>query len=388
MESLSLFWQGTGIAQVSWGSLLMVGMGSLLLVLAIRQGLETIFLFSLGFAAVLANMPGSTLAEPGGMLYTLYEVGIRDGILPALVLLGVGILADFAPLIAMPALLFIGAAAQLGIFVTFLLALGVVGSFGHSFNILQAAVVGIAGGANVPTLVFAADRLAPELIGIAVVAIHVAVVLLPSLQSVLAVLLTSEQERQVVMGGLRPVSAWERILFPVMLLVTCLLLLPSIAPLLAPLAFGNLMRESGMIGRVSTGLSPAAHSGLLSLATLLLGLAIGGRLTPDRFFSVEAVWLMVLTIVAFGVGSASAFLMGKWLHRRSAGMVNPLLGAAGVAVVPMAARMVRKLGAEDVPPIELPAPMLAYAMGTNMAGLLSAIVAAGILISLLAGKSW
>ncbi|WP_130471867.1 sodium ion-translocating decarboxylase subunit beta [Candidatus Magnetaquicoccus inordinatus] len=388
MESLSLFWQNTGIAQATWGAIMMVGMGSLLLVLAIRQRVETIFLFSLGFAAVLANMPGSTLAEPGGMLYTLYEVGIRDGMLPALVLLGVGILADFGPLIAMPSLLFVGAAAQLGIFVTFLLALTLANSLGISFNLLQAAVIGIAGGANVPNLVFAADRLAPEMVGIAVVAIHAAVLALPSMQSLLAVLLTSEQERQVVMGALRPVSPWERILFPVMLMVTCLLLLPTIAPLLAPLAFGNLMRESGVIGRVTTGLSPAAHSGLLSLATLLLGLAIGGRLTPERFFSLESLTLFLFALVAFGVGSASAFIMGKWLHRQTAGAVNPLLGAAGIAVVPLAARMVRKLGAENVPPIELPAPMLAYAIGTNMAGLLSAIVTAGILLTLLAGKSW
>ncbi|MBF0182847.1 MAG: sodium ion-translocating decarboxylase subunit beta [Magnetococcales bacterium] len=388
MESLSLFWQNTGIAQVTFGSLLMVGLGTLLLVVAIRQGLETIFLFSLGFAAILANMPGSTLADPGGMLYTLYEVGIRDGMLPALVLLGLGILADFGPLIAMPSLLFVGAAAQAGIFVTVLLAMTLFSGFGPSFNEMQAAVIAIAGGASVPNLVFAADRMAPELVGVAVVAIHVAIVLLPTLQSLLAALFVSEQERQVVMGAMRPVSPWERILFPVLLLVTCLLLLPAIAPLLAPLAFGNLMRESGVVGRITTGLSPAAHSGLLSLATLLLGLAIGGRLTPDRFFSLETVSIILLTIIAFGVGSASALMMGKWLYRQSAGAVNPLLGAAGVAVVPLAARMVRKLGAENKPPIDLPAPMLAYALATNMAGLLSAIVAAGILLSLLAGKSW
>ncbi len=383
MEPLTLFWRTTGLAHMSWDSALMLGVGGVLIAVAIRREWESLFLFALGFSILLAHLPGSTLAEPGGLLYGLYEVGIRNGLLPALLCLGLGVLADFGPLIAMPSLLLVGAAAQTGIFVSLWIALV------WQTGLTEAAAMGLVGGANLPSLVFGVNRLAPDWLGTMVVALYACMALMPLLQIPIARLLTTEQERQVGMAPLRPVSRWERIFFPFLFLLPSLLLLPAIAPLLGLLAFGNLLKESGIAARLTMGLNPTMQTGLLPLITLLLGLAVGGKMSAERFFSLEMIGILGLGVVAFGIGSMAAVLMGKWLYRRTGGQVNPLVGVAGLAMVPLAARLAHKLGVEAAPDVRQRSQhplLLTYAMGVNMAGVIGSIVAAGILLTALGGR--
>lgn len=388
MESLTHFWLTTGLTHITWEAIAMMGIGGVLLYMAIAREFEPIFLFSLGFSVILSHMPGSAMAQPGGLLYQLYEVGVESGLFPALIFLGLGMLADFGPLIAMPSLLFVGAAAQTGIFVTLLIALVVSGWLGSPLDLASAAVVGMIGGANPPSMIFCADRLAPDLLGMIVVALYASMALLHLFQPPVMRLLTTEQERRVVMEPMRALSRWERVLFPLVLLLPCLLLLPAIAPLLGLLAFGNLLRESGVLERIMIGLSSTAQTRLLPIITLLFGLAVGGKLSADRFFSLEFVAIFLAGVVALSLGSVGGILMAKWLCHNGNGKVNPLVGAAGVAVVPLAARIANKLAAEasfggkEMPNIFL----LGHAMGANVAGVIGSMVAAGILLTVLDGR--
>lgn len=387
MEPLTLFWHTTGLTHVTWEALVMMGVGGVLLYLAIVREFEPILLFSIGFSVILSHMPGSTMAEPGGLLYLLYEMGVGSGLFPALFFFGLGILADFGPLIAMPSLLFVGAAAQMGIFITLLMAL-VVGSWlGFPFDLADAAVVGMIGGANPPNIIFFADRLAPDLLGTIVVVLYISMALLHLFQPPVMRLLTTEQERQVIMEPMRALSRWERVLFPLVLLVPCLLLLPTIAPLLGLLAFGNLLRESGVLERIMIGLSSTAQTRLLPVITLLFGLAVGGKLSAERLLSLETVGIFCLGVIALSLGSAGGILMAKWLCYGSNGKVNPLIGAAGVAVVPLAARIANKLAVEaSFSGREAPNTfLLGHAMGANVAGVIGSMVASGILLTVLNG---
>ncbi|MEO5362236.1 MAG: sodium ion-translocating decarboxylase subunit beta [Magnetococcus sp. DMHC-8] len=383
MESLLLFWQTTGLAQLDWGSLPMMGVGLLLLAVAIHREFEPVFVFACGFAILLANLPGSSLAEPGGVLYLLYELGVGTGLLPGLLCLGLGFLADFGPLLAVPALLWVGVAAQVGIFVALWLALLLHAGLGVPFGLTDAAAVGMIGGANLPGLVFFADRLAPDLLGRMVMVLYVGMALLPVIQAPIVRLLTTERERQVIMAPMRPVSHQERMWFPVVMMLPCLLLLPTIAPLLGWLAFGNLLRESGVVARFAVGSHATVQARLWSSVTLLLGLAVGGRVTAERFFSLETVAMFCLGMIALAVGSAAGLLVGKWLHRRD-GQVNPLVGVAGLALVPLAARLANRWGAEAAPD---PGRMLQHsslltaAMAANLAGVIGSIVVAGTLLA-------
>lgn len=386
MDSLTLLWQTTGLFHLTWGSLFMVGVGGGVLAVAIAREFEPVFLFALGFSIILTHMPGSTMAEPGGLLSLLYEGGVKNGLLPGLLFLGLGILTDFGPLIAMPSLLLVGMAAQTGIFLTLLAALAVSAGFGSPFSLTDAAAIGMIGGAHPASVIFCADRLAPDLLGSIVVALYAGMAVLPPLQSSIVRLLTTEQERQVVMPPLRPVSRWEKMLFPLVLLLPCLLFLPVIAPLLGLLAFGNLLRESGLLARITIGLEQTTQAGMLSIISLLFGLAVGSRLSAEGFFSLATLGIFGLAVLALGVGSAAGVLVSKGLQRIGRGVVNPLVGVAGVAAVPLTARMVGKLWAEASPDNRLSHPfLLACAMGANMAGVVGSVLAAGILLAVLGG---
>jgi len=429
-QGIDALWQSMGIANFVWGQILMVAVGGLLMFLAIRKGFEPLLLLPIGFGCVLANVPVAGLAEGSvgqlllaadpdhlaalakslgvppteladaaryakgaaaraadtlalnlgyepGMLYQFYEVAISTGIAPLLIFMGVGALTDFSALIAKPTTLLLGAAAQFGIFFTLIgaLALNVVPGF--DFTLADASAIAIIGGADGPTAIFLASKLAPDLLGAIAVAAYSYMALVPIIQPPIMRLLTTEAERQVVMSQLRPVSKLEKIMFPLTVLLLCLLFLPSAAPLIGMLTFGNLLRESGVVDR----LSKAAQNEIINAVTIILGLSIGSKLQADKFLSVETLGILALGAVAFCIGTATGVLMGKLMHRISGGKVNPLIGAAGVSAVPMAARVVNKVGLEANHHNFL----LMHAMGPNVAGVIGSAVAAGVLLAVVGG---
>jgi oxaloacetate decarboxylase beta subunit len=308
------------------------------------------------------------------MIGMIYHVGVETGIFPLLIFLGVGALTDFGALIARPSTLLLGAAAQFGIFATLIGALALNLVPGFHFSLSDAAAVAIIGGADGPTAIFLASRLAPDLLGAIAVAAYSYMALVPIIQPPIMRILTNKAERQVVMEQLRPVSRLERLFFPFAVLILCALLLPSAAPLIGMLTFGNLLRESGVVDR----LSRAAQNEIINVVTILLGLAIGSKLSGELFLTPQTLGILVLGAVAFGIGTAAGVLMGKLMHRMTGGKVNPLIGAAGVAAVPMSARVVNKVGlAENHHNF-----LLMHAMGPNVAGVIGSAVAAGVLLAL------
>jgi oxaloacetate decarboxylase beta subunit len=304
----------------------------------------------------------------------VYSVGIETGIFPLLIFMGVGALTDFSALIARPSTLLLGAAAQFGIFATLIGALALDLLPGFSFSIKDAAAIAIIGGADGPTAIFLASRLAPDLLGAIAVAAYSYMALVPIIQPPIMRVLTTRAERGVVMRQLRPVSRLERLLFPLAVLVLCALLLPSAAPLIGMLTFGNLLREAGVVER----LSRAAQNEIINVVTILLGLAVGSKLSADKFLTLETLGILILGALAFAIGTAAGVLMGKLMHRLSSGQVNPLIGAAGVSAVPMAARVVNKVGLE----VDHHNFLLMHAMGPNVAGVIGSAVAAGVLLAL------
>lgn len=374
MEDLIDLWLSTGIANLTWGQVLMMGVGGLLIYLAIAKRFEPLLLVPIGFEAILCNIPVAGIGGPDGMIGMVYHVGIETGAFPLLIFLGVGALTDFGALIAMPWTLLLGAAAQFGIFATLIGALALNGIPGFDFGLKEAASIAIIGGADGPTAIFLTSRLAPELLGAIAVAAYSYMALVPIIQPPIMRLLTTREERRVVMQQLRPVSRLERILFPILVLVLCALFLPDATPLIGMLTLGNLLRESGVVER----LSRSAQNELINVVTLLLGLAVGSKLSADRFLAVETIGILALGAVAFALGPAAGVVMGKVMHRVTGGKVNPLVGAAGVSAVPMAARLVNKVGLEEDPHNFL----LMHAMGPNVAGVIGSAVAAGILLAL------
>jgi oxaloacetate decarboxylase beta subunit len=286
--------------------------------------------------------------------------------------MGVGALTDFGPLLANPRTLFLGAAAQFGIFATLLGALGMTELGIMDFTLKEAAAIGIIGGADGPTAIYVSGMLAPQLLGAIAVAAYSYMALVPIIQPPIMRLLTTEEERKIHMVQLREVSKTERILFPIMLLLLVALLLPTAAPLLGMLAFGNLMRECGVVDR----LSDTTQNALINIVTIFLGLSVGSKLSAGQFLSVETLGILLLGVVAFAIGTASGVLMGKFMNKLSHNPINPLIGAAGVSAVPMAARVANKVGLEANPHNIL----LMHAMGPNVAGVIGSAVAAGIMI--------
>jgi oxaloacetate decarboxylase beta subunit len=367
-------WQSTGLASMEWGQALMIGVGLLLIYLAVVKKFEPLLLVPIGFGAILSNIPLAGISGPDGILGYVYHVGIETGVFPLLIFMGVGALTDFGALIAMPWTLLLGAAAQFGIFVTLLGALSLNFIPGFEFNLADASAIAIIGGADGPTAIFLASRLSPDLLGAIAVAAYSYMALVPIIQPPIMRLLTTDTERQVEMQQLRHVSKLEKILFPFVVLLLCAVFLPSAAPLIGMLTFGNLLRECGVVER----LSHASQNEIINVVTIFLGLAVGSKLSADKFLSVETLGILALGAFAFCVGTAAGVIMGKIMYRVTGGKVNPLIGAAGVSAVPMAARVVNKVGLETNHHNFL----LMHAMGPNVAGVIGSAVAAGILLAL------
>jgi len=378
MEStLKTIWLTTGFANFGVGELFMIAIGGLLLYLAIVKKFEPLLLVPIGFGAILSNIPVADMAGPQGLLGYIYHVGIETGVFPMLIFLGLGALTDFGALIANPKTLLLGAAAQFGIFLTLMGALALNFLPGFDFTLQDAAAIGIIGGADGPTAIFLASRLSPELLGAIAVAAYSYMALVPIIQPPIMRALTTRTERQVVMEQLRPVTQLERILFPLVILLVTALFLPAAMPLIGMLTFGNLLRECGVVER----LNKTAQNELINLVTIFLGLAVGSKLQADTFLNVQTLGILALGAFAFSVGTASGLIMGKIMYRMTGGKVNPLIGAAGVSAVPMAARVVNRVGLQANPNNFL----LMHAMGPNVAGVIGSAVAAGLLLALLGG---
>ena len=375
MEQLKLLWVNTGLYQMDWGQGLMLLVGILLIYLAIVKKFEPLLLLPIGFGALLSNIPGANLAIDGGILHLFYVVGIESGAFPLIIFMGVGALTDFGPLLANPKTLLLGAAAQFGIFATLLGAVGlsVIGVF--DFSLKQAAAIGIIGGADGPTSIYVASILAPELLGAIAVASYSYMALVPLIQPPIMRAMTTEKERKIKMVQLREVSKVEKIIFPIILLLLVALLLPAAAPLLGMFAFGNLMKESGVVDR----LSDTTQNALINIVTIFLGLAVGSKLMADKFLQLDTLGILLLGLVAFSIGTMCGLLMAKLMNVFSKNKINPLIGSAGVSAVPMAARVSNKVGLEA----DSNNFLLMHAMGPNVAGVIGSAIAAGIMLSLI-----
>ena len=375
MEQLNLLWINTGLYQMVWGQGLMLLVGILLIYLAIVKKFEPLLLLPIGFGAILSNIPGANLAVDGGILHLFYMVGIESGAFPLIIFMGVGALTDFGPLLANPKTLILGAAAQFGIFATLLGAVGLSALGIFDFTLKQAAAIGIIGGADGPTSIYVASILAPELLGAIAVASYSYMALVPLIQPPIMRAMTTEKERQIKMVQLREVSKTEKIIFPIILLLLVALLLPAAAPLLGMFAFGNLMKESGVVNR----LSDTTQNALINIVTIFLGLAVGSKLMAEKFLQFDTLGILLLGLVAFAIGTTSGLLMAKLMNIFSKNKINPLIGSAGVSAVPMAARVSNKVGLESDPHNFL----LMHAMGPNVAGVIGSAIAAGIMIQFL-----
>jgi len=389
MDNLLTLWASSGLAQLQLGQLVMMIVGLILLFLAISKGFEPLLLVPIGFGTILANIPGAGfdaapiydamghMESPGGLLYYIYHAGIETGLFPLIIFMGVGAMTDFGPLLANPKTLLLGAAAQVGIFTTVVGAVGL-SHFGIlDFTIQEAASIGIIGGADGPTAIFVTSKLAPDLLGAIAVAAYSYMALVPIIQPPIMRALTTPVERQIKMVQLRYVTKAERIVFPLTLLVLVAMLLPDAAPLLGMFCFGNLMRECGVVNR----LSDTTQNALINIVTIFLGLGVGSKMSAEKFLNPETMGILALGAVAFCIGTASGVLMAKLMNVFAKHRVNPLIGAAGVSAVPMAARVANKVGLESDPQNFL----LMHAMGPNVAGVIGSAVAAGVMINLVGG---
>ncbi len=374
LEMLLEFFQGTGFYNLHVNEIIMITIAFVLLYLGIAKKYEPLLLVPISFGILLVNLPLGNLMQVaidgqlGGLLYYL-SLGLELGIYPPLIFLGIGAMTDFGPLIANPVTLLLGAAAQIGIFLTF------IGAFFLGFTPQQSGAIGIIGGADGPTAIFLANRLAPELLGSIAIAAYSYMALVPIIQPPIMRLLTSKKERQVVMEQLRPVSKTEKIIFPIIVIVLTGLLLPAALPLLGMLMFGNLIRETGVTER----LSKAAQNELNNIVVIFLGLTVGAKATAAYFLTPDTIKIILLGLTAFSFGTAGGVLMGKLLYVITKGKINPLIGSAGVSAVPMAARVSQTVGKEENPNNYL----LMHAMGPNVAGVIGSAIAAGILLSIL-----
>lgn len=359
-----------GFMSLSWGNILMWLIGAVLIYLAIAKGFEPLLLLPIGFGILMANIPLAPLMTEGhGLIWRFYHYGIEWEVIPPLIFLGIGALTDFGPMLANPKTLLLGAAAQLGVYLTFFTALAL------KFTVPQASVIGIIAGADGPTTIYLASKLAPEMLGICAVAAYSYMALVPVIQPPVMKLLTTEEERKIVMKSLRPVSKLEKIVFPIVTMLVICLCIPDAAPLMAMLMLGNLFRESGVVER----LTGAAQNELMNIVTIFLGISVGCTMNAEAFLNPRVIYVFILGCLAFmfatGTGVVFAKLMNMFLKEK----INPLIGAAGVSAVPMAARVVHKVGAEA----NRRNYLLMHAMGPNVAGVIGTAVAAGMFISVL-----
>jgi len=363
----------TGLLQLTWQQVIMIAIACVLIYLAIEKKYEPLLLLPISFGMLLANLPAAGLMNPpsnghiGGLLWYLYQ-GVELDIYPPLIFLGIGAMTDFGPLLANPKSILLGAAAQLGVFVTFIGALLV------GFTAPQAAATGIIGGADGPTAIYLASKLAPELLGAIAIAAYSYMALVPIIQPPIMKALTTKEERSVVMEQLRPVSKTERILFPIVVTIVGSLLLPSAAPLLGMLMMGNLFRESLVVDR----LSKTAQNELNNIVVIFLGVTVGATASADKFLTPQTLFIIALGLVAFAVSTAGGVLLGKIMYKLSGGKINPLIGSAGVSAVPMAARVTQVVGQQENPGNFL----LMHAMGPNVAGVIGTAVAAGVFLAI------
>ena len=372
MNQLWTFWQSTGIYLLTVDQLIMILIGLLLLYLAIIKQFEPLLLIPIGFGGILSNIPGVDIAVGNGVLAQFSAMGLDTGIFPLLVFMGIGAMTDFGPLLANPKTMLLGAAAQFGIFSTLLgaIAMNEIGMF--DFSLAQAAAIGIIGGADGPTAIYVSSVLAPELLGAIAVAAYSYMALVPLIQPPIMRALTSRPERKIRMQSIREVSQTEKVLFPLVLLLLVALIVPGAAPLLGMFCFGNLMKECRVVAR----LSDTAQNALINTATIFLGLSVGSKLVAEEFLVGETLGILGLGIVAFGIGTMTGVLMAKLMNLFSKNKINPLIGAAGVSAVPMAARVANKVGIESDPDNFL----IMHAMGPNVAGVIGSTIAAGVLI--------
>lgn len=375
MEGLLTLWHDTGLYNFQIGQLIMMFIGGLLLYLAISKRYEPLLLLPIGFGAILANIPMAGFTEEGGLLWYIYHIGIETGVFPLIIFMGVGALTDFGALIANPKVLLLGAAAQFGIFSTLFGAIALNMVPGFEFSLSDAAAIAIIGGADGPTAIFLASRLAPDLLGAIAVAAYSYMALVPLIQPPIMKVLTTHEERSIVMEQMRHVSKIEKIIFPLMVLTLTVMFLPAATPLVGMFCLGNIMRESGVVDRLSS----TAQNELINIVTIFLGLAVGSKLSAEKFLNLETLGILALGAIAFSIGTASGVMMAKLMGRFSRSPINPLIGAAGVSAVPMAARVANRVGLEANPHNFL----LMHAMGPNVAGVLGSAVAAGILLAII-----
>lgn len=367
----------SGLANLEIGQFAMMIIGLVLIYLAINKQFEPLLLLPIGFGTLLVNIPGAGMGDPGGLLYYISNVGISTGVFPLLIFMGVGAMTDFGPLLANPKTLFLGAAAQFGIFGTVIGAMWMTTMGWVDFSLQDAAAIGIIGGADGPTSIFVASKLAPELLGAIAVAAYSYMALVPLIQPPIMKALTTEAERKITMTQLRVVSKREKIVFPLMVLFLVAMFLPSAAPLLGMFCFGNLMKESGVVER----LSDTAQNALMNTVTIMLGLGVGSKMSAEYFLNVETLGILSLGLVAFCVGTATGVLMAKFMNLFIKIPINPLIGSAGVSAVPMAARVSNKVGLQANNQNFL----LMHAMGPNVAGVVGSAVAAGVMLSYFGG---
>lgn len=358
----------TGFASLHFGDVLMLAISCLLLYLAIRKGFEPLLLVPIGFGMLLSNLPETGIFDKGGLISYFY-FGVKAGVFPPLIFMGIGALTDFGPLLANPKTLLLGAAAQFGIFATLL------GSIFLGFNLSEAGAIGIIGGADGPTAIYTASKLAPHLLGPIAVAAYSYMALVPMIQPPIMKALTTGEERSREMMQLKDIEKPVRILFPIITTLLTGLLLPSAAPLIGMLMLGNLFRECGVVER----LLKTSEDALLNIVTIFLGVSVGASMTAETFLKWETIGILLLGFIAFGIGTATGVIFGKIMAAFSRTPINPLIGAAGVSAVPMAARVVQKVGADENPGNFL----LMHAMGPNVAGVIGSAIAAGVLISLI-----
>ncbi|HHY71131.1 MAG TPA: sodium ion-translocating decarboxylase subunit beta [Thermoanaerobacterales bacterium] len=370
LEQIIKFFSKTGYANLSLEQAIMIIIACFLMYLAVAKKYEPLLLVPISFGMLLANIPQANLMAEGNFLYWIYR-GVKLNIYPPLIFLGVGAMTDFGPLIANPRSLLLGAAAQFGIFTSFLGA-GLLG-----FNFKEAASIGIIGGADGPTAIFLTSQLAPHLLGPIAVAAYSYMALVPIIQPPIMRALTTKKERQVTMEQLRPVSKTEKIIFPIIVTILASFLVPDATALIGCLMLGNLFRESGVVDR----LSKTVQNELINIVTILLGTTVGATASAENFLKWGTIKILLLGLAAFSVGTASGTLLGKLMYVLSKGKVNPLIGSAGVSAVPMAARVSQVVAQEEKPGNFI----LMHAMGPNVAGVIGSAIVAGMLLSLYGG---
>ncbi len=373
-EAIIKLWGESGFTALTWQYLAMIIIACVLIYMAIVKKFEPLLLLPIAFGVLLANLPLSGLMEPpaspdeaGGLLYYLY-LGVKKGVYPSLIFLGIGAMTDFGPLIARPSSLFLGAAAQFGVAVAFVIAVTL------GFTPAEAASIGIIGGADGPTAIYLTAKLAPHLLPAIAIAAYSYMALIPLIQPPLMRLLTTKKERETKMDQLRPVSKLEKVCFPILVTVLCVLLLPSVAPLIGMLMLGNLFKESGVVERLSS----TVQNAMINIVTIFLGVTVGATANAEAFLRPETIKIIALGLLAFMFSTVGGLLLGKLFYVLSGGKVNPLIGSAGVSAVPMAARVSQVEGQKANPSNFL----LMHAMGPNVAGVIGSAVAAGILLSL------